>query len=180
MLIDSERISTHSLRSGFLLVSLCSQPETSSEVVPGCEWVHNKSFIVRTVTTKSMTDLTSANSRLPPSTVQPRSQRPRCCHPDHTSKKTSAGTNPPWSSCCSRPILRDESQEWNEQIVPSTSTSCSTSKHEKTRSAMSSINKLSIRGVRSFSPDDEEQVLEFYHPLTVIVGANGCGKYVLV
>jgi DNA repair protein RAD50 len=41
---------------------------------------------------------------------------------------------------------------------------------------MASINKLSIRGVRSFSPEAEEQVVDFYFPITVIVGANGCGK----
>mmetsp|Transcript_31649 Transcript_31649/g.76800 ORF Transcript_31649/g.76800 Transcript_31649/m.76800 type:complete len:1417 (+) Transcript_31649:548-4798(+) len=45
---------------------------------------------------------------------------------------------------------------------------------------MSKIDKLSIRGVRSFSPEDEEQVVEFYHPLTVIVGANGCGKTTII
>ena len=39
---------------------------------------------------------------------------------------------------------------------------------------MASINKLSIRGVRAFSPDDQEQVVEFYFPLTVIHGSNGC------
>jgi len=39
---------------------------------------------------------------------------------------------------------------------------------------MASINKLSLRGIRSFSPDDQEQVVEFYYPLTVIHGANGC------
>ena len=37
---------------------------------------------------------------------------------------------------------------------------------------MSSIEKLSIRGIRSFSPNREE-VVEFYHPLTVILGDNG-------
>jgi DNA repair protein RAD50 len=45
---------------------------------------------------------------------------------------------------------------------------------------MASINKLSVRGVRSFSPEDVEQVLEFYMPLTVIVGQNGCGKTTLI
>ena len=42
---------------------------------------------------------------------------------------------------------------------------------------MASINKLSIRGVRAFSPDNEEQTVEFFFPVTIIVGANGCGKY---
>lgn len=45
---------------------------------------------------------------------------------------------------------------------------------------MASINKLSIRGVRSFSPDDAEQVVEFYFPCTIIVGANGCGKTTII
>jgi len=30
---------------------------------------------------------------------------------------------------------------------------------------MASINKLSIRGVRAFSPEDDEQVVEFFFPL---------------
>jgi len=45
---------------------------------------------------------------------------------------------------------------------------------------MASISKLSIRGVRAFSPDDDEQVLEFYFPCTIIVGANGCGKTTII
>jgi len=45
---------------------------------------------------------------------------------------------------------------------------------------MASINKLSIRGVRSFSPDADEQVLEFFFPCTIIVGANGCGKTTII
>ena len=42
---------------------------------------------------------------------------------------------------------------------------------------MASIAKLSIRGVRAFSPNDDEQVIGFCFPLTIIVGANGCGTY---
>ena len=45
---------------------------------------------------------------------------------------------------------------------------------------MASINKLSIRGVRAFSPDDQEQVVEFYFPLTIICGQNGCGKTTII
>lgn len=45
---------------------------------------------------------------------------------------------------------------------------------------MASINKLSIRGIRSFSPEDSEQVLEFFFPVTVLVGANGCGKTTVI
>eukprot|EP00546_Thalassionema_frauenfeldii_P013856 CAMPEP_0178928034 /NCGR_PEP_ID=MMETSP0786-20121207/19606_1 /TAXON_ID=186022 /ORGANISM="Thalassionema frauenfeldii, Strain CCMP 1798" /LENGTH=80 /DNA_ID=CAMNT_0020603707 /DNA_START=19 /DNA_END=258 /DNA_ORIENTATION=+ len=45
---------------------------------------------------------------------------------------------------------------------------------------MAAINKLSIRGIRAFSPDDDEQVIEFLFPVTVIVGANGCGKTTII
>lgn len=41
---------------------------------------------------------------------------------------------------------------------------------------MASINRLAIRGIRAFSPNDEEQCLDFYYPLTVVQGSNGCGK----
>lgn len=44
---------------------------------------------------------------------------------------------------------------------------------------MSSIEGLSIRGVRSFGPDDA-QVIKFAKPLTVIVGENGCGKTTII
>jgi DNA repair exonuclease SbcCD ATPase subunit len=44
---------------------------------------------------------------------------------------------------------------------------------------MSSIDKLGIRGIRSFGPDTEE-VIQFYKPLTVIVGPNGCGKTTII
>ncbi|GKY96139.1 hypothetical protein MPSEU_000573900 [Mayamaea pseudoterrestris] len=45
---------------------------------------------------------------------------------------------------------------------------------------MSSLAKLSIRGVRAFSPEDEEQIVEFYFPFTIIVGQNGCGKTTII
>mmetsp|Transcript_6676 Transcript_6676/g.9616 ORF Transcript_6676/g.9616 Transcript_6676/m.9616 type:complete len:1419 (+) Transcript_6676:37-4293(+) len=45
---------------------------------------------------------------------------------------------------------------------------------------MASINKLSVRGIRAFSPDDEEQVIAFCKPLTILVGANGCGKTTII
>jgi hypothetical protein len=35
---------------------------------------------------------------------------------------------------------------------------------------MASVNKLAVRGIRAFSPDDKEQVVEFYFPVTMIVG----------
>lgn len=40
---------------------------------------------------------------------------------------------------------------------------------------MSSIDKLLIRGIRSFDPDTSA-VIEFYSPVTLIVGHNGAGK----
>lgn len=42
---------------------------------------------------------------------------------------------------------------------------------------MSSIEKLLIRGVRAFNPH-EPSAIEFYTPLTLIVGHNGSGKTV--
>jgi DNA repair protein RAD50 len=44
---------------------------------------------------------------------------------------------------------------------------------------MTTIDKLSIRGIRSFSPQSDETI-EFYSPLTMIVGANGCGKTTII
>lgn len=42
---------------------------------------------------------------------------------------------------------------------------------------MTSIDKLLIQGIRSFSPQNRN-VIEFYKPLTLIVGTNGAGKTV--
>ncbi|CAL1284740.1 unnamed protein product [Larinioides sclopetarius] len=44
---------------------------------------------------------------------------------------------------------------------------------------MSMIEKMSITGIRSFGPDDR-QVIEFFRPLTLILGPNGCGKTTLI
>lgn len=44
---------------------------------------------------------------------------------------------------------------------------------------MASISKLQIRGIRSFSPNNDETI-EFYSPLTMIVGMNGCGKTTII
>ena len=44
---------------------------------------------------------------------------------------------------------------------------------------MCTIDKILIKGIRSFSPDNEA-VIEFHKPLTLIVGANGAGKTVSV
>eukprot|EP01147_Barroeca_monosierra_P010186 gene10186-2344_t len=46
---------------------------------------------------------------------------------------------------------------------------------------MSTVEKLLISGVRSYSPDgNHHQVIEFLHPMTVILGANGCGKTTII
>jgi len=42
---------------------------------------------------------------------------------------------------------------------------------------MSSIHKLGIIGIRSYSPE-EEVVIKFFKPLTLILGKNGAGKTV--
>jgi DNA repair protein RAD50 len=44
---------------------------------------------------------------------------------------------------------------------------------------MASIQKLLIRGIRSFDPS-VEQVIDFQTPLTLIVGHNGAGKTTII
>ncbi|KAI0030422.1 hypothetical protein K488DRAFT_87770 [Vararia minispora EC-137] len=44
---------------------------------------------------------------------------------------------------------------------------------------MSSLNKLAIRGIRSFD-DKNLSVIEFFSPVTVIVGHNGSGKTTII
>ncbi|GAA5916492.1 hypothetical protein JCM6882_001738 [Rhodosporidiobolus microsporus] len=44
---------------------------------------------------------------------------------------------------------------------------------------MSSLDKLAIRGIRSFD-SNEISVMQFYSPLTVIVGHNGSGKTTII
>eukprot|EP01048_Picozoa_sp_COSAG05_P001592 COSAG05_NODE_55_length_23493_cov_709.337907_2_plen_141_part_00 len=44
---------------------------------------------------------------------------------------------------------------------------------------MSTINKLSIDGIRSFASGDP-QVIAFKKPLTLIVGSNGAGKTTVI
>lgn len=39
------------------------------------------------------------------------------------------------------------------------------------------VLQMLIKGIRSFSPDNQN-VVEFYKPLTLIVGHNGAGKTV--
>ncbi|CAG7834537.1 unnamed protein product [Allacma fusca] len=46
---------------------------------------------------------------------------------------------------------------------------------------MSTLKKLHIQGIRSFNPrDDKSQAIEFFTPLTLIVGQNGCGKTTII
>ena len=44
---------------------------------------------------------------------------------------------------------------------------------------MTSINKLCLQGVRSYS-DAEPETIEFFRPLTIIVGSNGSGKTTII
>ncbi|KAL3148389.1 DNA repair protein rad50 [Trebouxia sp. C0009 RCD-2024] len=44
---------------------------------------------------------------------------------------------------------------------------------------MCTIDKMLIKGIRSFSPDNQ-MVVEFYKPLTLIVGHNGAGKTTII
>ena len=44
---------------------------------------------------------------------------------------------------------------------------------------MSKINKISVLGIRSFD-NVRSEVIEFYHPLTLIVGLNGSGKTTII
>ena len=44
---------------------------------------------------------------------------------------------------------------------------------------MSSLNNLAIRGIRSFD-DKSIAVIEFFSPVTVIVGHNGSGKTTII
>lgn len=44
---------------------------------------------------------------------------------------------------------------------------------------MASLNKLAIRGIRSFD-DKSISVIEFFTPVTVIVGHNGSGKTTII
>jgi hypothetical protein len=41
---------------------------------------------------------------------------------------------------------------------------------------MSSLDKMSVQGIRSFGPKDQDtQIITFFTPVTLIVGPNGCG-----
>ncbi|GLC38034.1 DNA repair protein rad50 [Pleodorina starrii] len=44
---------------------------------------------------------------------------------------------------------------------------------------MCTVEKILIKGIRSFSPDNE-YIIEFYKPLTIIVGSNGAGKTTII
>lgn len=46
---------------------------------------------------------------------------------------------------------------------------------------MSTLEKMSIRGVRSFGTSNrDEQKITFSAPLTLILGENGCGKTTII
>ena len=44
---------------------------------------------------------------------------------------------------------------------------------------MTTIDKLLIRGIRAFDPDNKSTI-EFHKPLTLIVGPNGSGKTTII
>ena len=43
---------------------------------------------------------------------------------------------------------------------------------------MSTVDKMLIKGIRSFDPENKN-VITFFKPLTLIVGSNGAGKTVM-
>ncbi|CAH1777281.1 unnamed protein product [Owenia fusiformis] len=46
---------------------------------------------------------------------------------------------------------------------------------------MSSLKKMSVMGIRSFGADDtQKQIIEFFYPLTLILGPNGTGKTTVI
>jgi len=51
--------------------------------------------------------------------------------------------------------------------------------HEALGCPMAHLNKLAIRGIRSFD-DKQISVIEFFSPVTVIVGHNGSGKTTII
>lgn len=43
---------------------------------------------------------------------------------------------------------------------------------------MSCIEKMTIQGIRSYGPKEKDtQLIEFFTPVTLITGQNGCGKF---
>lgn len=44
---------------------------------------------------------------------------------------------------------------------------------------MSTVDKMLIKGIRSFDPENK-LVIAFFKPLTLIVGPNGAGKTVII
>ena len=51
--------------------------------------------------------------------------------------------------------------------------------HTKSIFIMAHLNKLAIRGIRSFD-DKQISIIEFFSPVTVIVGHNGSGKTTII
>ena len=45
---------------------------------------------------------------------------------------------------------------------------------------MSTIERMTIQGIRSYGPKDKDtQRIDFFTPVTLIVGQNGCGNLCL-
>ena len=46
---------------------------------------------------------------------------------------------------------------------------------------MSTIQRMSIQGIRSYGPREQDtQMIEFFTPVTLIIGQNGCGKTTII
>lgn len=45
---------------------------------------------------------------------------------------------------------------------------------------MSKIRRLSLRGIRNFGDDNEDSLIRFSCPLTLILGPNGTGKTTII
>ena len=47
--------------------------------------------------------------------------------------------------------------------------------------SMSLLDRLEIRGIRSYGPErDDAQIIKFLTPLTLVLGDNGCGKTTII
>ena len=76
-------------------------------------------------------------------------------------------------------ILDNAVEEMAKRRISTVCRTCTPCPFTNLALPMSSIEKLSIRGIRSFSPHTQN-VIEFYSPLTIIVGHNGAGKTTII
>ena len=84
------------------------------------------------------------------------------------------------ASDCQSPAAQDPRSREKQHVSAFRVRSCGDSLSyldDALPAAMSSLNKLATRGIRSFD-DKSLAVIEFFSPVTVIVGHNGSGKTV--